>query len=95
MTRAFFAAACESGEGTYEETPEEEETLLMAKRKRTGPTFIQRSRRVPASQKASYHEIEGAGKSRVKRPFFSLTTQDEDAIISTFDNGLSRLLSRT
>jgi len=53
-------------------------------------TFIQRSRSKAPSEKAAYHQIVGAGKSRVKREFFGLTTADEDLIIERFAVHLER-----
>lgn len=52
----------------------------MAKAKRTGPTMIQRSRQVPSELKAFYHNVAGAGKSRVIRQFMGLTAQEEKDI---------------
>lgn len=54
-------------------------------------TFIQRSR--PSSgkspeQKAIYHQVAGAGKSRVLRKFFELSDADEVAIQQVLDRGL-------
>jgi len=46
----------------------------------SGGTFIQRSRSIPGGDKATYHHVEGAGKSRVKRKFFGLTSGDAEAI---------------
>jgi hypothetical protein len=40
-------------------------------------TFIQRSRSVTAEAKARFHQIDGAGTSRVKRPFLGLTPDEE------------------
>lgn len=40
-------------------------------------TLIQKSRRMAAAEKALYHQESGAGKSRVTRPFFGLSPQDE------------------
>lgn len=60
--------------------------------KRTGPTFIQRSRNVPSEQKAAFHQVAGAGRSRVKRPFLGLTPDDEQAIVDRFAVGLDRIL---
>ena len=52
----------------------------MAKaRRRKGPTLIQKSRRIAPEQKALYHQVFGAGKSRVLRPFFDLN--DEDLVV--------------
>lgn len=45
-----------------------------------GGTFIQRSRSVPAGDKATFHHVEGAGRSRVKRKFFGLTSGEVDTI---------------
>lgn len=42
----------------------------------TGRTFIQRSRSVGAADKAYFHHEAGAGKSRVKRPFFDLNAKE-------------------
>lgn len=52
---------------------------LVAKR---GPhqTLIQRSRSIGAQQKAEYQQVQGAGKSHVKRKFMGLTSEDKDAI---------------
>ena len=51
--------------------------------KHRGPhqTLIQRSRRVSPSEKATFHQISGAGKSHVLRPFFGLS-QSDIAVIS-------------
>ena len=46
------------------------------KGKTGGPTFIQRSRAVGPEQKALYHQVLGAGKSRVKREFFDISQAD-------------------
>lgn len=61
----------------------------------TTATFIQRSRAVPASDKALYHNVEGAGKRRVIREFFALGPDDEDAILDRFAVGLERLLKES
>lgn len=63
----------------------------MAKRS----TLIQRSRRKSAAEKAAYHELTGAGKSRVKRPFFGLDDKDEAAIVQRIDQGIQALLGKT
>jgi len=42
----------------------------------SGGTFIQRSRSVGAAEKAFFHNVSGAGKKRVVRPFFGLSSQD-------------------
>lgn len=47
----------------------------------TGGTFIQRSRAVGAADKAYFHDVAGAGKSRVRREFFGLTDADETLIV--------------
>jgi len=62
---------------------------------RRGPTLIQQSRRKSPAEKAAFHQITGAGKSRVKREFFGLTTADEDAILKRVDQALDRTLKAT
>jgi phage gpG-like protein len=57
-------------------------------------TLIQRSRRVSAAEKAAYHELTGAGKSRVKRPFFGLDEKDEAAIMARIDQGIQAALGK-
>jgi phage gpG-like protein len=61
----------------------------MAKR-RSGPTLIQQSRRVPAEEKALYHQELGAGRSRVKRPFLGLTADDEKAIVARIEAAVDK-----
>lgn len=43
----------------------------------SGGTFIQRSRSESSEQKAIWHNVQGAGRSHVRREFFGLT--DEEA----------------
>jgi phage gpG-like protein len=43
-------------------------------------TLIQRSRSVGAADKAFWHHVAGAGKSRVKREFFELSHDDQKVI---------------
>jgi hypothetical protein len=56
----------------------------------SGGTFIQRSRSVPGGDKALYHHVLGAGKSRVKRKFFGLTSGDAEAIRTKVQAYISR-----
>lgn len=58
----------------------------MAKR-----TFIQRSREKGAAEKATYHQVSGAGKRKVKRPFFGLSDRDEDVIVDQIGKHLDRI----
>jgi phage gpG-like protein len=53
-------------------------------------SMVQRSRKVPAAEKAVYHQIAGAGKSRIKREFFGLTPQDMDDISVLLERRLSQ-----
>lgn len=46
-------------------------------------TLSSRSRQVPPSQKASYHQVQGAGKSRVKRKFMGLSEKDQQQLAVT------------
>jgi phage gpG-like protein len=55
-------------------------------------TFIQRSRDKGAAEKAAFHQVTGAGKSRVKREFFGLSDADEDAIVTIVERHLDREL---
>lgn len=43
-------------------------------------TFIQQSRAVSPEQKALYHHVLGAGRSRVKREFFGVSDAELTAI---------------
>jgi phage gpG-like protein len=56
----------------------------MAKRssrvRRNGPTFLQRSRQVTAGEKARFHQIAGAGRARVRRPFLGLTPDEIETV---------------
>ena len=66
----------------------------MASQGRRGPTLIQRSRRVPPSEKAAFHQVVGAGRSRVKREFFGVSPQDEEAIRLFADERVNRNVQR-
>lgn len=55
-------------------------TVRKARRRATGgPTFIQRSRGESSEQKAMFHQVTGAGRSRVKRPFLGLLPDEQEA----------------
>jgi phage gpG-like protein len=60
----------------------------------TRQTLIQRSRRVPSVEKAAHHELTGAGRGRVKRPFFGLNADDEAAIYKRIHDEIDRSLSK-
>jgi phage gpG-like protein len=62
--------------------------------KRRGPTFIQRSRAVSSAEKAAFHQIAGAGKRRIKRPFFDVTDADERAILDRVGHHLDLIVTR-
>ncbi len=66
----------------------------MAKRKKTGPTLIQRSRSKGAEEKALYHNVTGAGKSKVTRKFLGLTEQEQEQIRQRVIAGMDRELKR-
>lgn len=61
----------------------------MAK-SRGGPTLVQQSRRVSPQAKARIHQVEGAGKSRVRRPFLGLTNDEIRGISARLDTGIRR-----
>lgn len=63
----------------------------MAKR-RAGGTFIQRSRQKSSAEKATYHELEGAGRSRVRREFFGVNAEDEAAIVKRIETHVDRAI---
>jgi hypothetical protein len=66
----------------------------MAKRLRR-QTFIQRSRSKGAEEKATYHQVTGAGKSRIRRRFFELSDADVDAIVKQVDRGIEEGLKKS
>jgi hypothetical protein len=58
------------------------------------PTLIQQSRRKSPAEKAAYHHVAGAGRSRVKREFFDLTEQDMTALRTDLSRRLFANLAR-
>ena len=60
--------------------------------KASGGTFVQRSRAVGAADKANWHQIEGAGKSKVKRPFFDLSPAEEAELTAVVQTHLAQTL---
>lgn len=66
----------------------------MARRRGTGETPIQRSRRLRPSEKAAFHQITGAGRAQVKREFFGLSPADEAAIEEEAGRALDVNLTR-
>ena len=59
-----------------------------------GGTLIQRSRAVSPQQKAIFHNVAGAGRSRVKREFFDLARSDEQAIVAMLETRMDRNVQR-
>lgn len=57
---------------------------------RRAKTAIQRSRNVAPEEKAAFHQITGAGRAHVLRPFLGLTPDDEAAIVQRVDVYLQR-----
>ena len=51
-------------------------------------TLIQRSRAVGAEDKARWHDRDGAGKSKVKRPFLGLTDEESGRIKAAIETYL-------
>lgn len=64
----------------------------MAKGRRNGKTLIQSSRAVAPGQKALYHQVFGAGKSRIKREFFDLNAEDVSVIAAEAQRRMTRHL---
>jgi hypothetical protein len=72
----------------------------MATRKRssrvraTGPTLVQASRRVSATFKAEIHNVRGAGRRGVTRPFLGITDDDVrkiQALVDRWNEAKSRM----
>lgn len=61
-------------------------------KKAGGPTFIQRSRRVGAETKAVYHNLAGAGRSKVKREFFGISAEDKTALVKQVQTWLDQVI---
>lgn len=59
---------------------------------RGGPTMVQRSRQKASEEKALYHQLLGAGRSRVRRDFLGLTPQDERDISQRIEQHVGRQL---
>jgi len=51
----------------------------------TGRTLIQRSRSVGAADKAFWHNVTGAGRAHILRPFFDLNDGDEAFALSRLE----------
>jgi hypothetical protein len=67
----------------------------MAKKPRaSGNTLIQRSRGMSPQQKAVFHNVVGAGRSKVRREFFNLGPQDTEAIVSLLETRLDQNIQR-
>jgi hypothetical protein len=48
-----------------------------------------------AEEKAIYHQVAGAGKSRVLRKFFELSDSDADAIVKLVEDSISKAIDRS
>lgn len=66
----------------------------MAKRAR-GSTVVQRSRRVSPQGKAFVHQVTGAGRSKVRRPFLGLTDDELRTLGTRLEAGIRRVVRRT
>jgi hypothetical protein len=69
--------------------------FFMAKSRGSAQTLIQQSRRIGSAQKAQYHEIEGAGRSHIRRPFFELNDDDISQVLFRLEIGVERLLKES
>ena len=47
---------------------------------------------VKENKKAFFHDIAGAGKGRVVRPFFSINRQEENQIVKVFNSKIGKIL---
>ena len=62
--------------------------------RKPGRSLIQRSRAVRPSEKALFHNVTGAGKSRVKREFFDLDASDQQALTEELKRRMTRNLQK-
>jgi hypothetical protein len=58
-------------------------------------TIVRDSRAKSPMEKASYHNVLGAGRSKIKREFFALNAKDFDEIGKLLDSRLSKRLKQT
>ena len=49
-------------------------------------------RRQAENKKAFFHDIAGAGKGKVVRPFFSINRQEEKQIVKVFEDKIAKIL---
>lgn len=66
----------------------------MARRVFSGTTFIQRSRAVSSEEKAVYHNVLGAGRRGVLRPFLDLGTDDQEILRDTLEQRMAARIKR-
>lgn len=62
--------------------------------RRGGRSLIQRSRALTPAEKALFHTEAGAGKSRIKREFFTLDASDEKALTEELGRRLTTNLRK-
>lgn len=55
---------------------------------RRSSSLIQRSRALSPQQKAMFHNVAGAGRSRVKREFFDVSDQDATDLVAFLETRL-------
>lgn len=63
-------------------------------KKKAGRTLIQRSRDLRPAEKALFHNVSGAGKSRVKREFFDLDDSDVKAMTEELERRVTKNLQK-
>lgn len=68
---------------------------MATRARRQGATLVQRSRRVSPQSKAFFHEVTGAGRSKVRRPFLGLTDTELRQLDQLVEAGVARLVQRT
>jgi hypothetical protein len=61
-------------------------------RRASSGTFIQRSRSESSEQKAIWHQVTGAGRSRVRRQFFGLTDDEQGKVKDVLERQLEARL---
>jgi hypothetical protein len=67
---------------------------LKGRERFSGPRFIQRSREVSSEEKSLYHNITGAGRSRVLRRFMGLTSDEQLKVKAVLERELGDRLKQ-
>ena len=83
------AAVKESGVVDLTDTGQMFSSLTSKISRSKGSLFF---RNMFANKKAFFHDIAGAGKGKVVRPFFSINRQEEKQIVKVFEEKIAKIL---